>query len=713
SADADPLRPDLHQGREELERHRLSPEGVESEPFELKSDDIVEFGIDIVGEDNKTIIHHKVAARVVCVFTEQEAQAAARAEAQAGPASYGPPNAPGQQRRPSLQQGLIGLGDRGGNMRAPGKSGLTFDHILSRLQGELQKSRDTGAELHSLTSAMNEIHDTLGGNLPPNLPPHPSNLPPVMPPQSQQQQESEQQQAPAAPSSSESGLALSELQSQLRETQMSLASHVDKIRSLETMLAEHEAIKREVGSLRELMEERKREMDTSRGRSGSPSGRHHQYGRDDNMAHDQHYMSDDDDDARSVSTIVPHELDRVDEEDEEQLAAEEEEEQRRRRRDELGRPRTPEPTGMGMSDDDYDHDHDHSRYEPQQRTRSPSPPPAAPPVPIPAAVPDNISERLTTLSKQLESALELSRSLEAQHSVAQSTISLLESKVASLESLVHDTRSQVQVQTEATEQLAEAMRSEQLPDSAAQEAEQRTRESLTEMVNEWKKNVEGRWSNVQEEWTEERERLRRAKDEWETRIRVVEDGVGSNVSKVESMLGTLAALPAQQHSFLNGNGKLTHSGGLVTPPSPRSLSAESTRPRQRRKRSSSSRGRSRSRSASMAAGVEVGSSASSISGDATESHPLGRRRLPWTADDSSISDTESHAASDRATAAGEDEPTRSLKGMPFPITPESSVLNHPLSSSDDASGTATDSQTRPPPKDLVRRPVYLSSVPLG
>ncbi|KAF9802748.1 hypothetical protein IEO21_09824 [Rhodonia placenta] len=128
---------------------RLSPEGVESEPFELKSDDIVEFGIDIVGEDNKTITHHKVAARVVCVLTEQEAQAAARAEAQAGPATYGvgvppaagafsfapsqPPNAPGQQRCPSLQQGLIGLGDRGRNMRAPGKSGLTFDHILSRL----------------------------------------------------------------------------------------------------------------------------------------------------------------------------------------------------------------------------------------------------------------------------------------------------------------------------------------------------------------------------------------------------------------------------------------------------------------------------------------------------------------------------------------------------------------------------------------------------
>ena len=149
-----------------------------------------EFGIDIVGEDNKTIVHHKVAARVVCVFTELDAQAAQRAEAQAqqqGAGGYmvGMPNQPtpngpfnfvngqgssngavGPQRRPTLQpQGLSGMGGMGGNMRAPGKSGLTFDHILSRLQGELQKSRETGAELHSLSSGLTEIQDTLGGNL--------------------------------------------------------------------------------------------------------------------------------------------------------------------------------------------------------------------------------------------------------------------------------------------------------------------------------------------------------------------------------------------------------------------------------------------------------------------------------------------------------------------------------------------------------------------
>lgn len=161
-----------------------------------------EFGIDIVGEDNKTIIHHKVAARVTCVFTEQDVQMAARAEQHQmqhlqhysspgssisspsgstaallngggpgaganGTASSSFNFAPNQQqRRPQINHSnLAGMGGMGGSMRPPGKSGLTFDHILTRLQGELQKSRETGAELHSLTGAMHDIHDTLGGGL--------------------------------------------------------------------------------------------------------------------------------------------------------------------------------------------------------------------------------------------------------------------------------------------------------------------------------------------------------------------------------------------------------------------------------------------------------------------------------------------------------------------------------------------------------------------
>jgi hypothetical protein len=41
------------------------------------------------------------------------------------------------------------------SVHPPGKSGLTFDHILSWFQGEL----------HNLTGVMTDIHDMLGGSL--------------------------------------------------------------------------------------------------------------------------------------------------------------------------------------------------------------------------------------------------------------------------------------------------------------------------------------------------------------------------------------------------------------------------------------------------------------------------------------------------------------------------------------------------------------------
>jgi hypothetical protein len=68
--------------------------------------------------------------------------------------------------------------------------------------------------------------------------------------------------------------------------------------------------------------------------------------------------SDDDDDATSIQTIVPHELERVEEDDEDQIARheqqrdqqeeDEDQEERRQRGVELGRPRMPEPMGLGM-----------------------------------------------------------------------------------------------------------------------------------------------------------------------------------------------------------------------------------------------------------------------------------------------------------------------------------------------------------------------------
>ena len=56
--------------------------------------------------------------------------------------------------------------------------------------------------------------------------------------------------------------------------------------------------------------------------------------------------------------------------------------------------------------------------------------------------PNSVIERLTTLSSQLESAVELLSSLQPQHAAAQSTISALESKVILLETLVRISQAQ-------------------------------------------------------------------------------------------------------------------------------------------------------------------------------------------------------------------------------------------------------------------------------
>jgi hypothetical protein len=125
-----------------------------------------------VGEDNKTIIHHKVAATVHCVLTPEDyAQLPIHQPPQhhlQHQNGYHPQAQ--QQRRPSVQQvqNPGGLGGMGGGPSLglsgrSGKSGLTFDHILGRLQTELQKSRETGSDLHGLAGVMTDINETLAG----------------------------------------------------------------------------------------------------------------------------------------------------------------------------------------------------------------------------------------------------------------------------------------------------------------------------------------------------------------------------------------------------------------------------------------------------------------------------------------------------------------------------------------------------------------------
>ncbi|KAF7340308.1 FHA domain-containing protein [Mycena venus] len=58
---------------------RLSPEGQDSYPYELRTNDILELGTDIGGYDD-TIAHHRIVCRIVCVFTQVEVAMVAMAE---------------------------------------------------------------------------------------------------------------------------------------------------------------------------------------------------------------------------------------------------------------------------------------------------------------------------------------------------------------------------------------------------------------------------------------------------------------------------------------------------------------------------------------------------------------------------------------------------------------------------------------------------------
>ncbi|CAE6478532.1 unnamed protein product [Rhizoctonia solani] len=371
---------------------RLSAESVESEPCELKSEDIVEFGIDIVGEDNKTIIHHKVATRVFVVLTPEDAQAAARehhahlqhqqqqqalfAQQQHQHQQHAAQQAQAIARR---QQGplsgnssqLGGLGGLGQSQTRPGSKGLSFDHILNKLQMELQRSRETGAELQHLTTAMSDIQDTMGGGAIPPPPPQQQLIPPVRQPSSDAE--------------------VSAMQNQLRETQSSLQAHVDKIRALDRLVEEHEAIKREVGSMREMLSRTRSPLQLEEGDLGEHGG---------NMLTSTQEEFDDDSDSHSVCTIVP-----------------EEEEHPARS---LGRPKTPEPMAM-LNDARHP-----SSLTDAIRTAEQNAMHAAEQNAI-------LSERLEALTAQLEQAIALSQGLQTHAERASSTIAALEAKVVALE----------------------------------------------------------------------------------------------------------------------------------------------------------------------------------------------------------------------------------------------------------------------------------------
>ena len=433
---------------------RLSPEGQESDLFELHSEDVVEFGIDIVSEDNKTIVHHKVAARVFLVMNPDDAVLSSR-EFQNWYRTAGEGAGQVHRRGPSKP-----------NNNQQSNSGLSFEHVLSRLQGELQKSRDTSTNLGDLTSTLGEVHDTLGGGAPPPMPagfaiPANGRLPPAYgnPPSTKEREQQAQ--------------TIAALQAQLNDTQNSLASHVGQMRDLEGLLAEHDGIKREVGSLRIQMVDAQRDMETmlnarlasaevgagraARVTDGRESPVAAQLEADEADEDDE----DDEDDNRSVASVETISHARANgiravngnsHDDDDETAAS------------AAKPSSAEQAATVAA---------RERQLQEQNAR--------------------LAARLETLSVELDEATKLGQALRSQHAEAAQAIRTLEQKVKGLELAVEGA----------------AARETQAGEQAAEEVDARW--------DGWRRAFEASWQQERRGWAEEREKLLRVVDEWEAR----------------------------------------------------------------------------------------------------------------------------------------------------------------------------------------------------
>jgi len=194
------------------------------------------------------------------------------------------------------------------------------------------------------------------------------------------------------------------------------------------------------------------------------------------------------------------------------------------------------------------------------------------------------------------------------------------------------------------------------------------------LVSSWKEDHDERWSGMQEDWDTERKRINDAKEEFERRTNGLEEGLGSVKLRVESI--HVQTVAAATFAGTNGTarGEIRH--GLVTPPSPRSVSVDSQRirrPRTKVKRPpsrdslSDSDAPMRTKPLFNAVGVGVGIEVKTEPGE-EDSPPRSSKR----------GSTRSDASSTPSSTAFEDDLqdmlSRTGKLHVTPLTPESSIL---------------------------------------
>ena len=342
---------------------------------------------------------------------------------------------------------------------------------------------------------------------------------------------------------------ISSLQSQLMQTQSALATHADKVKTLESAIAEQEHVKHELALMRELMDQRKVEPENLIGHNELRVDGDH-----DNIHDVEH---DAEEDRRSILTALPEDVgsgristSHSDYSRDDRDRYEEEED--RARSEAIGRPRTPEPHGMGIGeDDDEEADANHHlvrrfnsstlmsptpNFDDQRYTLSLQPSSSL----VSTITAEELhsqnailSTRLETLAQQLDTALNLSRTLHSQAEAAQHNIELLEAKVNSLEAFVENTKSQQVQQLKEKDAIVNNVGGE---NGTALPKQQLV---LTEVWESWRQRIEGQWRTEREEWGAERLRLQEAVRDWETRVAEIEERDQLRTVQSSELLGAL------------------------------------------------------------------------------------------------------------------------------------------------------------------------------
>ena len=325
---------------------------------------------------------------------------------------------------------------------------------------------------------MNDIQDTLGGNLPgppmpayrvpPFVPPNPNA--PLSPQQAAQQSQQQTQQL------------LSNFQGQLHETQTALNGQVERIRLLEGRLSEQDRIKTDFKELVDRMEDARQDWE----RLKESQRLVHDTIEEDSDSDKEEIEESDGDETRTI---------RLDEGLNGLVSSSD--------RSERLAPDTAVDTGMSSQEDLAEAVENLTTVQMRLAEEN-----------------TTLSDQVHTLSTELTAAAQLSTSLKTQYSQAAGTIRDLEEKVRHLETALQQQERRIAGGTSSSQDRgAPANIGSSSKDDILREVENR--------FIDWKKSFEDAVKREREGWQEEREKLRVTVQEWERKSSLFEQQAAS------------------------------------------------------------------------------------------------------------------------------------------------------------------------------------------